>query len=167
VAQAHATGRTRATRRRQRLWRDLALIVTAPLLLYLLACLVSYSPDDPSGSNSGSHRAGPITSAAWLAPDRRPLFRCSAMRPTLPVILGAVAWTPVRPGRGGDELGRPCAWSAWWVSLIALTGMLDLRLYIGTTPRPVAGRPPGRALAVGRDGPLGSSLFLVVLLRCR
>ena len=57
--------------RRQRLWRDLALIVIAPLLLYLLACLVSYSPDDPSGSNSGSvtghvHNLGGLA-GAWIA----------------------------------------------------------------------------------------------------
>ena len=39
---------------RQRLWRDLALIAVAPLLLFLLACLVTYSPADPGFSSSGS-----------------------------------------------------------------------------------------------------------------
>ena len=40
--------------RRQRLWRDLALIAIAPLLLYLLASLFTFSPQDPSWSQSGS-----------------------------------------------------------------------------------------------------------------
>lgn len=35
--------------RRQRLWRDIALIVIAPVLVYLLASLVTYSPADPAG----------------------------------------------------------------------------------------------------------------------
>ena len=40
--------------RRQRLWRDLALIVIAPLLLYLLACLFTYSPADPGFDRDSS-----------------------------------------------------------------------------------------------------------------
>ena len=40
--------------RRQRLLRDVALILIAPLLLYLLASLVTFSPQDPSWSHSGS-----------------------------------------------------------------------------------------------------------------
>ena len=50
-----ATARTRPTSpRRQKLWRDLALIAIAPLLLFLLASLVTYSPADPGFSFSGS-----------------------------------------------------------------------------------------------------------------
>ncbi|MET0892802.1 MAG: DNA translocase FtsK 4TM domain-containing protein, partial [Pseudoxanthomonas sp.] len=60
-----------ANPRRQRLWRDLALIAIAPLLLYLLASLFTYSPDDPSWSQSGSLTA-PIHNlggrvGAWVA----------------------------------------------------------------------------------------------------
>ena len=43
--------------RRQRLWRDLALIVIAPLLLYLLASLISHSPQDLGWSARSTHRA--------------------------------------------------------------------------------------------------------------
>ena len=87
-------GQDAANPRRQRLWRDLALIVIAPLLLYLLACLVSYSPDDPSGSNSGSvtgqvHNLGGLA-GAWIADLLFQLLGYAAF--TLPVILGAVAW---------------------------------------------------------------------------
>ena len=60
-----------ATPRRQRLWRDLALIAVAPLLLFLLASLYTYSPADPGWSHSGSvtaplHNAGGRV-GAWLA----------------------------------------------------------------------------------------------------
>jgi S-DNA-T family DNA segregation ATPase FtsK/SpoIIIE len=43
-----------ANPRRQRLWRDIALIIVAPLLFYLLASLLTFSPADPGWSNSGS-----------------------------------------------------------------------------------------------------------------
>ena len=46
--------------RRQRLWRDLALIVIAPLLLYLWICLFTYSPDDPGWSTA----SGGVTSVS-------------------------------------------------------------------------------------------------------
>src|SRR3546814_10285539 len=50
-----ATGPAKAPNpRRQRLWRDIALILIAPLLLYLLASLLSFSPSDPGWSHSGS-----------------------------------------------------------------------------------------------------------------
>ena len=57
--------------RRQRLWRDLALIAIAPLLLYLFASLVTFSPADPGWSHSGSvtaplHNVGGRV-GAWLA----------------------------------------------------------------------------------------------------
>ena len=59
--------------RRQRLWRDLALIAIAPLLLYLLASLFTFSPQDPSWSQSGSltapvHNMGGLA-GAYLADD--------------------------------------------------------------------------------------------------
>ena len=60
-----------ANPRRQRLWRDLALIAIAPLLLYLLASLFTFSPTDPGWSKAGSLTA-PIHNmggqvGAWLA----------------------------------------------------------------------------------------------------
>jgi S-DNA-T family DNA segregation ATPase FtsK/SpoIIIE len=66
AAQAPAGGT-----RRQKIWRDLALIGIAPLLLYLLASLVTFSPADPGWSHSGSvtaplHNIGGIV-GAWIA----------------------------------------------------------------------------------------------------
>ena len=40
--------------RRQKLWRELALVAILPLLLYLLASLVSYDTADPGWSRTGS-----------------------------------------------------------------------------------------------------------------
>ena len=58
--------RAGATPRRQRLWRDLALIAVAPLLLYLLACLFTYSPVDP-GFDRDSSLLTPIENLGGLA----------------------------------------------------------------------------------------------------
>lgn len=44
----------RALDRRQKLWREVALVVAAPVLLYLLASLLSYSVADPGWSRNGS-----------------------------------------------------------------------------------------------------------------
>ena len=58
--------------RRNRLWRDLALIAIAPALLYLLASLFTYSPQtDPGWTSSGSVVA-PVQNmggkvGAWIA----------------------------------------------------------------------------------------------------
>ena len=160
-------GQDAANPRRQRLWRDLALIVIAPLLLYLLACLVSYSPDDPSGSNSGSvtgqvHNLGGLA-GAWIADLLFQLLGYAAF--TLPVILGAVAWIALFGLGEEDELGPALRLVGLVGFLIALTGMLDLRLYTGDYAQAGGwiGRLVGRSLSAG-VGPLGSSLFLVVLL---
>ena len=103
VAEAAASRRkaaaTDAKRRapspgRQRLWRDIALILVAPLLLYLLASLFTYSPQDPGWSHSGSitaplHNVGGAV-GAWLADFLLHLTGYVAF--LLPVMLGMVAW---------------------------------------------------------------------------
>ena len=80
--------------RRQRLVRDIALIAIAPFLLYLLACLFTYSHTDPGWTNAGSVTAplnnvgGPV--GAWIADVLLQLFGYIAF--LLPVVLGALAW---------------------------------------------------------------------------
>ena len=59
---------TPPTPRRQRLMRDIALILIAPLLLYLMASLFTFSPTDPGWSHSGSVTAPLHNSAAASAP---------------------------------------------------------------------------------------------------
>ena len=80
--------------RRQKLWRELALVPLAPLLFYLLASLASYSTDDPGWSRTGSvagalHNVGGLAGAymADLA------FWCFGfVAYTVPLVLGGIAW---------------------------------------------------------------------------
>ena len=80
--------------RRQKLWREVALVVAAPALLYLLASLLSYSSADPGWSRTGSvvgdirNFGGPA--GAYIADLAFWLFGWMAY--TLPLILGGVTW---------------------------------------------------------------------------
>ena len=79
---------------RQRMWRDIALILIAPLLFYLLASLGTFSPADPGWSHSGSitaplHNVGGRV-GAWLADVL--LYLTGYVAYLLPVMLGLVAW---------------------------------------------------------------------------
>ena len=154
--------------RRQRLWRDLALIVIAPLLLYLLACLVSYSPEDPGWSNSGSVTAHVQNlggrAGAWIADVLiQLLFGYAAF--LLPVILGAVAWIALFGLGEEDELGPALRLVGIVGFLIAATGLLHLRLYAGDVGQAGGGigKLVGQSLSNG-FGALGANLFLLVLL---
>ena len=79
--------------RRQKLWRELALVAISPLLLYLLASLVSYHTDDPGFSRTGTV-AGPLHNigglvGAHLADAAFWFFGVVAY--TVPLVLGGVA----------------------------------------------------------------------------
>src|SRR3546814_16182232 len=70
------------------------MILIAPLLLYLLASLLSFSPSDPGWSHSGSltaplHNVGGRV-GAWLQDVLLHLTGYVAY--LLPVMLGAIAW---------------------------------------------------------------------------
>ena len=80
--------------RRQRLVRDIALILIAPLLLYLMASLFTFSPTDPGWSHSGSvtaplHNVGGRV-GAWTADVLLLLTGYVAF--LLPIMLGLIAW---------------------------------------------------------------------------
>jgi S-DNA-T family DNA segregation ATPase FtsK/SpoIIIE len=157
--------------RRQRLWRDLALIVVAPLLLYLLACLATYSPADPGWSHSGSVVA-PIQNlggkaGAWIADVLMNLVGYAAF--ILPLVLGAVAWIALFGLGEEDELGPALRLVGIVGFLIAATGLLQVRLLgLGgggdvTRGGGVIGQLVGKSLGSG-FGELGANLFLVVLM---
>ena len=83
-----AAGAARMSPARQRLVRDIALIMIAPFLLYLLVCLFTFSPQDPGWSHSGSVTA-PLENAggrvgAWLADVL--LYLCGYVAFVLPLI---------------------------------------------------------------------------------
>src|SRR5690606_6619791 len=106
---AKAAATAPADPRRQRLWRDLAMIAIAPLLLYLLASLFTFSPTDPGWSHSGSVTA-PLDNVggrvgAWLADV---LFTLAGhVAYLLPLMLGLIAWIALfSPDKDGEsELG--------------------------------------------------------------
>ncbi|HHW4675512.1 MAG TPA: DNA translocase FtsK 4TM domain-containing protein, partial [Xylella fastidiosa subsp. pauca] len=78
--------------KRHKLLRDLVLIMIAPVLVYLMASLFTYSKDDPGWSQSGSaivHNIGG-KAGAWIADV---LFQlCGFVAFLLPVALGVVSW---------------------------------------------------------------------------
>ncbi len=159
--------------RRQRLLRDIALILIAPLLLYMLASLLTYSPSDPGWSNSGSITA-PLQNwggrvGAWLADVLLSLTGYVAY--LLPLMLGAVAWIALfgldADGDGDADLGPALRLVGIVGFLVAATGLLQLRIGnvvdLSSGAGGILGRLVGRSLYAG-FGPVGGNLFLLALL---
>src|SRR3546814_9119497 len=155
------------------LWRDIALILIAPLLLYLLASLLSFSPSDPGWSHSGSltaplHNVGGRV-GAWLADVLLHLTGYVAY--LLPVMLGAIAWIALfgmdTDGDGEADLGPALRLVGIVGFLVSATGLLYLRFgaaedFTGTSGG-ILGRLVGHSLYAG-FGPVGGNLFLLALL---
>lgn len=159
------------TPRRQKLWRDLALIAVAPMLLYLLASLFTYSATDPGWSQTGSvvapvHNMGGQF-GAWIADVLLQLFGYVAF--LLPVVLGAVAWIALfgmeKDGQAEADLGPALRLVGMVGFLIASTGFLHLRLFQSDVASAggILGKLVGNSLGAG-FGALGANLFVVVLL---
>ncbi|HEU4992655.1 MAG TPA: DNA translocase FtsK 4TM domain-containing protein [Luteimonas sp.] len=158
---------------RQRLWRDIALILIAPLLLYLLASLVTYSPTDPGWSNSGSltaplHNVGGVVGAK-LADVL--LYITGFVAFLLPLVLGMVAWIALfgmdADGDGDPDLGPALRLVGIVGFLIAATGLLQLRIGAVEDFRGGAGGILGHIVGDSlfrAFGPMGSNLFLLALL---
>nr|ART38382.1 G434 [uncultured bacterium] len=158
--------------RRQRLWRDLALIVIAPVLLYLLACLFTYSPQDPSWTQASNltapiHNMGGKVGA--IVADLLLGF-CGYIAFLLPLILGAIAWIALfgmdKDGDGESDLGPALRLIGMVGFLISSTGLLYVRHVSATDfsagPGGILGRLVGRSLTM-LFGELGGNLFLLVL----
>ena len=159
--------------RRQRLMRDIAMILIAPLLLYMLASLLTYSPADPGWSNSGSITA-PLQNwggrvGAWLADVLLSLTGYVAY--LLPLMLGAVAWIALigldADGDGDPDLGPALRLVGIVGFLVSATGLLQLRignvLDLSSGAGGILGRLIGNTLYTG-FGPVGGNLFLLALL---
>ena len=159
--------------RRQRLWRDLALIAIAPLLLYLFLSLWTFSPSDPGWSHSGSvtaplHNIGGQV-GAWLADVLLHLTGYVAY--LLPLMLGLIAWIALfgmdSDGDGDADLGPALRLIGIVGFLVSAAGFLHLRM--GVAPDlpegsgGILGQLVGKSLFRG-FGPLGANLFTVALL---
>ncbi|WP_456952808.1 DNA translocase FtsK [Lysobacter sp. HA35] len=157
---------------RQRMARDIALIFIVPAMLYLVATLFTYSPQDPGWTSSGAvtaplHNMGGAVGAI-IADIIFNLLGYAAY--LLPVILGAIVWIAMFQKDTDVEKSdlTPALRLVGLVAfLIAMTGLLHLRL--GTVDADLSraggilGRLVGRSLARG-FGQLGGNLFLLALL---
>jgi DNA segregation ATPase FtsK/SpoIIIE, S-DNA-T family len=90
---------------KQRMWREAAILLAVPVLVYMIACLLSYHPQDPSWSHAGSV-AGTVRNVggiagAWFA-DLALAFAGIAAY-CIPLLLGIIAWAALRSREGADE----------------------------------------------------------------
>ena len=159
--------------RRQKLWRELALVALSPLLLYMLASLVSYHTDDPGLSRTGSvtgplHNFGGLV-GAYLADLAFWFFGYVAY--TVPLVLGGIAWIALF-GLDSDRDGRADFGPA--LRLVGIVGFLvsgcGLAHVLGG---PVLDLPSGSGGILGElvgasmrkiFGGLGGNLFLFSML---
>jgi S-DNA-T family DNA segregation ATPase FtsK/SpoIIIE len=159
--------------RRQRVWRDITLMVVVSVLLYLLASLVTFSPADPGWSHSAGitqplHNVGGRV-GAWLADVL--LYLCGYVAFLLPVMLGVVAWIALfgmdADGDGDADLGPALRLIGIVGFLVAATGLLELRIGpaadFSARSGGILGQLVGRSLYSG-FGPVGGNLFLLALL---
>ncbi|KFN46954.1 DNA translocase FtsK [Arenimonas metalli] len=159
--------------RRQKLWRELALVAISPLLLYLLASLLSYHTDDPGWSRTGSvtgplHNFGGLV-GAYLADLAFWFFGYVAY--TIPVVLGGIAWIALF-GLDSDGDGRVDFGPA--LRLIGIVGFLVSACGLahtlgGSAPSLPAesggllGQIVGSSMR-GVFGGMGGNLFLLALV---
>nr|WP_305799382.1 DNA translocase FtsK [Lysobacter sp. MMG2] len=159
--------------RKQRLMRDIALILIAPLLLYLLASLVTFSTQDPGWSHSGSvtaplHNVGGRV-GAWTADVL--LYLCGYVAFLLPIMLGAIAWIALfgmdSDGDGDADFGPALRLVGIVGFLVSATGLLELRVghaeAFSARAGGILGQLVGKSLYSG-FGPVGGNLFLLALL---
>jgi S-DNA-T family DNA segregation ATPase FtsK/SpoIIIE len=159
--------------RRQKLWRELALVAISPLLLYLLASLLSYHPEDPGWSRTGSvagelHNFGGLVGAT-LADLAFWFFGYVAY--TVPVVLGGLAWIALF-GLDSDGDGRVDFGPA--LRLIGIVGFLVSACGLSHTLGGSAPNLPAESGGmlgelVGRSmrtvfGAMGGNLFLFAVL---
>jgi S-DNA-T family DNA segregation ATPase FtsK/SpoIIIE len=159
--------------RRQKLWREIALVVIAPLLIYLLASLITYSTDDPGWSRTGSvagamHNIGGLV-GAYLADLAFWFFGYVAY--TLPMVLGGVAWIALfgldSDGDGRVDFGPALRLIGIVGFLVSATGLLHL--VGGAAPNlpaesgGILGQLAGRSMR-SLFGGMGGNLFLFMML---
>jgi DNA segregation ATPase FtsK/SpoIIIE, S-DNA-T family len=156
----------------QRVRREILILLLAPALLYLFACLLTYHPDDPSWSHAGSvtgvvQNFGGVA-GAWFA-DLALAF-CGLGAYALPLLLGLIAWAALRgrPAGGEPPLAPALRLLGCILFLFAAAGMAHLQLSELELALPAGsggllGQWVGGSL--GRlFGFLGASLFLFAVL---
>ena len=155
----------------RRFWHEIALVIITPVLLYLAASLLSYSPDDPAWSHAGSltgvlHNYGG-TAGAYLADIA--FYFCGYVAYTLPLVIGGLLWITLFGRDGSSEAGLTPA-----LRLIGIVAFLISAAGLGYLHwGAVEGLPAGGGgilgTAVGHGlsnlaGAFGATLFLSALL---
>ncbi len=161
-----------ADQQRQKLWKELALVAVAPLLLYLLASMVFYSTSDPGWSRTGSldgsiHNIGGIV-GAYIADISFWLFGYVAY--SIPLVLAGIAWIALygmdSDGDGHVDFGPALRLLGIVGFLISATGLCHL---IGGPAPDLPAQSGGFIGAlVGKSmnmlfGGLGGNLFLLTV----
>lgn len=145
------------------------MLLAAPLVLYLLACLVSYSPDDPGWSHAGSltgalHNFGGIA-GAWIAD--LAFYLSGYMAYLLPITLGGVVWLATH-GREADaeHLAPALRLTGMVLLLIVAPGLAQLQWGAASELPADAGGVIGQLVGTGLAhvvGSVGANLFLFSL----
>jgi S-DNA-T family DNA segregation ATPase FtsK/SpoIIIE len=169
VARTSEKNARAADDRRQKLWRELALVAIAPLLLYLLVSLGSYSTDDPGWSRTGSvagalHNIGGLV-GAYMADLAFWFFGFVAY--TVPFVLGGIAWIALfgldSDGDGHVDFGPALRLIGIVGFLVSASGLLHM--LGGAAPNlpaesgGILGQVTGRSMH-SIFGSMGGNLFL-------
>jgi S-DNA-T family DNA segregation ATPase FtsK/SpoIIIE len=157
VARTTVKNASSPDQQRQKLWKELALVAIAPILLYLLASLVTYSTQDPGWSRTGSldgsvHNIGGLV-GAYLADISFWLFGYMAY--TVPLVLTGVAYIGLF-GMDSDGDGRVDFGPA--LRLLGIVGFL----VSGTGLCHLIGGLVGRSMGMLFGG-MGGNLFLLTV----
>jgi S-DNA-T family DNA segregation ATPase FtsK/SpoIIIE len=146
--------------------RESAIIALGVVALVMFTALVSYSPDDPGFSFTGSssvvhNRIGPI--GAWLADVLFFLFGRPAF--LFPVMLGAACWLLFRRDKTEQtsRLNTAVRIAGFVVVLVTSCGLVTLHWEAGSlreTAGGVVGSLVGKGLASGLDF-LGATLLMI------
>ena len=154
----------------QRRLREVAFLLLLPLVIYLFACLLSYSPQDPGWSHAGTpdkvHNFGGSI-GAWIADLSFYFFGYLAYTfPILLVALGAGILLP-RDDDGHSSLEPTLRLIGFVAFFISGTGLAHLRITVPTNlpakPGGILGQLVGGATMHG-VGLLGATLFLLALV---
>ena len=154
----------------QRRLREVAFLLLLPLVIYLFACLLSYSPQDPGWSHAGTpdavHNFGGSI-GAWIADLSFYFFGYLAYTfPILLVALGAGILLP-RDDDGHSSLDPTLRLIGFVAFFISGSGLAHLRITMPTNlpakPGGILGQLVGGATMHG-VGLLGATLFLLALV---
>ena len=168
-SKSHATDDMAGPSWLERLPREAAMLACVGISLFLLVTLISFSPNDPGWSSSGTgeavrNLAGSV--GAWIADVLLSLFGYVAfLLPWAVLLLG------IRVFQSRDEIESPIPRgirvAAWIILLASLSGLSAL--HIGASPNWApqgSGGISGQALAAGLVGVLkafGATLLLLTL----